>query len=168
MKTTLLIASFLCLFVGVQAQNDPLYLGYLRANTTLLKSAVADLEKEGNNDVKLLEGYYLLLNNTMRDKDEDTFDEYVDKAVDTAERILKKDKKHVKANAMLGAIYGLKIAYSPMKGMFLGGKSSSLSAAGISNAPDNPVGHFFFALNKYNTPETWGGDKALARKHFQK
>lgn len=168
MKRLTFVVLALFVLTNAFAQSDKVYHGYLSGSTTLLKAAITELESQNAPAIDRLEAHYVLLNNTMSDQDEDTFDEYVDEAEELAEEILDRDKMHVKANALLGAIYGLKIAYSPMKGMFLGGKSSDLSAAGIKNAPENPISHLFFAMNKHNTPEMWGGDKALAMKHFRK
>ncbi|MGF1533328.1 MAG: hypothetical protein ACFCUI_06480 [Bernardetiaceae bacterium] len=156
-------------FLAQAQAEDYLYQGYIKSSQTLLKTAVDHIKKSPErNDLRLLEAYYLLLNNTMRDNDEETFDLYVDDAEKLAKQILKKNPQQVEASGILGAIYGLKIAYSPMKGMFLGGKSSSLSEAGIQSQADHPVGHLFFAMNKHNTPEMWGGDPVLALEHFRK
>ncbi len=91
-----------------------------------MKKLASKVESDASveNRYQLLEAQYILLSGTMASQNEDLFDDYVDDTVKNAEKILKADSKHVKTNALLSAIYGLKIAYSPMKGMFLGGKSS--------------------------------------------
>ena len=72
------------------------------------------------------------------------------------------------AKALLSSAYGFKIAYSPMKGMVLGGKSSSLIEKATKQSPESPLVWRLHGSNKLFTPEQWGGDKALALESFRK
>ncbi len=150
------------------------YEAYLKNSETLQKDLIKKLtekvEKDASieNRYQLLEAQYVLLNATMSAQNEDLFDDYVDDAVKNAEKILKAESKHAKTSALLSAIYGLKIAYSPMKGMFLGGKSSDLAKDATKYDANEPIAWLKYGGNKMYTPETWGGDKKVALESFEK
>ncbi|GMQ31437.1 hypothetical protein [Algoriphagus confluentis] len=117
-------------------------------------------------DLALME--YGLLNATMVDQDERLFDSYVD-GLEKRLKALSSSKTYgADAKALLSSLYGYKIAYSPMKGMFLGPKSSGLLEEAFAQAPNSPIVLKMMAGNKYFTPETWGGDKDEALALFQK
>ncbi len=169
---------FGCIIHPVLAQNTPqtvVYQGYVMNSATLQKEAVATLQAAYEADKKntealyqLFEAQYVLLNCTMATKDEELFDEYVDDAVKNGKKLLDDATYAARANALLSAIYGYKIAYSPMKGMFLGGSSSSMSEKAIELAANDPVAWLKFGSNRYNTPEMWGGNKEEALQSFEK
>ena len=60
------------------------------------------------------------------------------------------------------------MAYSPMKAINLGLKSSQLLEDAIKQNPQSPIVLKQYASNLYFTPEMWGGDKELALKTFLK
>jgi tetratricopeptide (TPR) repeat protein len=150
------------------------YEAYVKNSETLQKDLVKKITKKVESDAsvenryQLLEAQFVLLNGTMSAKNEDLFDDYADDAVDNAEEILDSEKKHAKTNALLSAIYGFKIAYSPMKGMFLGGKSSDLAKNSTKYDENEPIAWLKYGGNKMYTPETWGGDKKVALESFEK
>jgi tetratricopeptide (TPR) repeat protein len=111
---------------------------------------------------------YGLLNATMVDQDERLFDAYADGLEKRLTTLTKSKTYGAEAKALLSSLYGFKIAYSPMKGMFLGPKSSGLLEEAFGQAPNSPIVLKMMAGNKYFTPETWGGDKDEALQLFQK
>lgn len=111
---------------------------------------------------------YGLLNATMVDQDERLFDTYVDGLEKRLKTLSQSKTYSAEAKALLSSLYGYKIAYSPMKGMFLGSKSSGLLEEAYAKAPNSPIVLKMMAGNKYFTPETWGGDKDEALALFQK
>jgi tetratricopeptide (TPR) repeat protein len=150
------------------------YLAYLDQDKNSWKSNVAVATKayqsqpdtESKYQLALME--YGLLNATMKDQDEKLFDAYVDGLEERLEE-LSKDKTHsAEAKALLSSVYGFKIAYSPWKGMILGGKSSDLLEAAMKSAPNSPIVQKMYAGNQYFTPEMWGGDKDKALAAFLK
>ena len=118
--------------------------------------------------LNLMVSHLGLLSSTMRDKDEDLFDDYYDDAVDNLELIIDKDKKWAEPKAMLSAIYGLKMGYSPMQGMFLGSKSGSLIDKAKDLAPQSAMVWKVYANSKFFTPEMWGGDLKEAIEAYEK
>lgn len=111
---------------------------------------------------------YGLLNSTMKDKDEEMFDNYVDATEDHLEQLTKHHDTRGEAKALLSAVYGLKMAYSPWKGIYLGSKSSSLMDEALQESPESPLVWKLYANSKLFTPETWGGDKREALEAYKK
>lgn len=109
-----------------------------------------------------------LLSATMRDQDEDLFDTYVDKTEKNLETLIEKNKTWGEPRALLSALYGLKMGYSPWKGMYLGAKSSSLMDKARKDTPNSPLVWKLYANSKFFTPETWGGDLKEAIKAYEK
>jgi len=173
-----LVALCFSLNLGLQAQENlekMIYSGFVMNSPSIQKEAIekAKAQHESEQDnielrYQLLEAQYILLNGTFSTQDEDTFDEYADDAVDNAKEIIELAPKHAKAHALLSSLYGLKIAYSPMKGMFLGAKSGKLMEKAINLDEAEPVAWFKFGASKFNTPETWGGDKKVVLESFEK
>lgn len=64
--------------------------------------------------------------------------------------------------ALLSAIYGLRIAISPMSGMRYGPKSGHALKTAMSLEPENPRVLMLSGTNKARTPSRFGGDKDLA------
>lgn len=178
MKRTLLL-TYIFVSTAIFAQSDNqegFYKAYLNSDLEFLKTYI-----DGHNNDELLkstdidlltselESYYVLLSSTLSYEDEEeTFDNYVDNHIAIAERIIALDEKNAVANAMLSGIYGLKIAYSPMKSMFLGPKSNSHSSKSMEFDKEDPVVLLMYGINKYNTPKTWGGDVDAAIEALNK
>ena len=100
---------------------------------------------------------YGILNATMKDKDEEIFEKYVEHAIDHLNALIEKEYRDAECKALLSAIYGLKISYSPWKGMFYGSKSSSLIEDAMEHYSDSPLVQKLYGNSKFFTPEMWGG-----------
>lgn len=109
-----------------------------------------------------------LLSATMRDKDEKLFDQYYDPAVSNLKTLIDKEKKWAEPKALLSAIYGLKMGYSPWQGMFLGSKSNSLIDKAKELSPQSGLVWKVHANSKLFTPETFGGSLSEAISSFEK
>lgn len=170
MKTLNII--FILLIAGsviAQPYSELQYAAYLKASKTLwLKSVEQATNEFGSDSFERAMALYGLLNSTMASEDEETFDGYVDQTTDLLKQIIDSDPKHGEAHAVLSATYGLAMAYSPMKGMFLGSKSSSLMEKAIILAPESPLVQKLYAGWKLHTPSMFGGDEDEAVKAFQK
>lgn len=163
----------------VSAQNihELQYRAYLNQEQSLdlWKQAVTEseaaLKKNPTNDslqYTLAFSRFSLLSATMRTKDEDTFDKHYNNTITLLEDIIAKNKKWAEPHALLSAAYGLKMAYSPMQGMVLGSKSSSLAEKAIKLNAQSALAWKVYANSKFFTPEMFGGDVAEAIKAFQK
>ena len=185
MKHIILI--FLCMLIlrlPSMAQNsesnEASYKAYLgdqdiKVVKELWKKVVADQQAEYNkapNDqgrlYQLALAQFGLLSSTMRDKDEALFDEYADATEENLETLISKNKKWGEPRALLSALYGLRMGYSPWKGMYLGSKSQSLMDKALNDAPSSPLVWKLYANSKFFTPEMWGGDLKEAIKAYEK
>jgi len=163
--------------IGLSAQEidqtkitQQLYTAYISNSRPAWKISLAQLENSKTESLQLMlaKGYYGAAGTAMGNQDEDLAEAMLKKAEKVAKKILAKNKKFPEANALLSAIYGLKIALSPMKGMFLGGKSSSAAKKGINLAPDNGFTNFIMGNYLYYTPSMFGGDVQESLTYLEK
>lgn len=109
---------------------------------------------------------YLLARNAYATKDEKTFDQYIDKAEERAEKLVQQEKGWSEASALLGTIYGIKISQSPMKGITLGPKTTSMMKEASVADSTNPRVWIVYGSMKLNTPSFFGGSVEDAQKFF--
>ena len=89
-------------------------------------------------------------------------------AMEILENYLEQDPQDGEAWALLAQVYGLKIAYQPMKGAYYGPKSGSALAKAFEHAPTSPRTYLVQGISAYNTPVMFGGSKPAALKAFDK
>lgn len=148
-----------------QSVNDLMYQAYITQKKELWKKSVelATVEfkqkpTDAHAHVSLGVAHYGLLLSTMSTEDKDLFDEYVSATKDRLKEIIELPSTAAEGKGLLSAVLGLQMAYSPMKGMLLGGKSSNLAAEARELAPTSPLAWRFYGINKFYTPSTFGGD----------
>lgn len=150
------------------------YLAYLKSDKMAWKQNVAYANKlyqdnptqKSKFDLAITE--YGLLNVTMVDQDETLFDAYVVDCESRLEDLSKSKTYGSEAKALLSGLMGYKMAYSPMKSMLLGPKSSSLLEEAMKQNPNSPIVLRQYASSMYYTPAMWGGDKKLGLKAYLK
>ncbi len=157
-------------FQGIaQTSQEMQYAAYIKVSKSMWERSISLAEKEfGPKSFQKVVAMYGLLNNTMAAQDEDTFDENVDQTIDLLKEIIENDPNHGEAMAVLSATYGLVMAYSPMKGMLYGSKSTGLVESAIKIQPDSPLVQKLFASSKLYTPEMFGGSPKTAVVSFEK
>ena len=174
---SVIMAGLVILSLSVHAQNsidEISYAAYLKSSTTLWEKAIdiqtKNLEKENStqNRYQLAMAYYGLLNATMATQDEDTFSKYLDKTKDLLTEVIEADESMGEPRAIYSSVLGLEMAYSPMKGMYLGYKSNSYMSKAMELSPESPLVIKLYAGSKLYTPSMFGGDKDAAREHFDK
>jgi len=159
------------------ASNPDTYRAYLTSATADAMKAWEDVVNKYQSDLKedpssedrrfnLALAQYGLLNGTMRAKDETLFDRHVEAAVENLESI--KGSHTYEAQALLAAVYGLQMAYSPSKGMFLGPRSGSLLDKARKGDPKSALIWKLYANSKLHTPEAYGGDVDEAIESYEK
>ena len=154
--------------------NQATYNAYLSGSQNLWIQAVQKARtahEQSSTDAsnfEVLLAEYGLLNSTMRDQDEDLFDEYIKEAIDRGEELVESEYRTADTKAILSALTGLKIAYSPWKGMFLGPKSSNLVMEAMSLDSESPIVQQLYANQQNFTPEMWGGNPDNAIRAYQK
>ena len=167
----LIIVGVMVISFGLSAQSphETQYVAYLKASKTLWERSVEEAEKvHGKESFETALALYGLLNNTMATKDEEAFDKYKDETVDLLEALIDRNDNWGEPRAVLSSVYGLVMAYSPMKGMFLGMKSSSLMDDAVKLQSESALVQKLFAGSKLYTPEMWGGDPEKAKRAYEK
>lgn len=141
---------------------------------TLWTELISDLESDPNfeNDESLQYAWvkcqYGLAGVYMATYDTEKGAPVVAKAVEMNQRLLKKNNKNADYHAMLSALYGLQIGFSPMKGMFLGAKSDKHINKAVDLEPENGFAWLQKGMSYFHTPSMFGGDKGEAVKCFRK
>ncbi|MBI3577782.1 MAG: tetratricopeptide repeat protein [Ignavibacteriales bacterium] len=156
----------------VEAKKS-LYQGYAFNNKQQTLNAYAMLERaasmEPNNRYvvyHLAYAEYLLARTAYVGKDEHTFGQYIDKATERTERLLEHENGWSEASALLGAINGIKISQSPMKGMVLGPETTDMMKEASAADSLNPRVWIVYGTMKLNTPSFFGGSIEDAQKFF--
>lgn len=168
-KLTTIMAGVITVVASAQSTNEIAYGAYLTASKTMWEKAVKSAAKQnGATSFEKAMALYGLLNNTMATQDEETFDNYKDQTIELLEEIIESNEEWGEPRAVLSSVYGLVMAYSPMKGMYLGMKSSSLMEEAMKLQPESPIVQKLFAGSKLYTPEIFGGDPEMAVESFQK
>jgi tetratricopeptide (TPR) repeat protein len=177
MKSTInyLIAMFIHVSLQAQNQQELMYQAYLNRSSDQWKKALEIAQKEltanvgdATKQMALAYAYFSLLNGSMAMPDDKLFDDYISPAKKFIKKLVDENPKSGEAAAMLSSIYGNEIGKSPMKGMLLGSKSSSLAEKGILLEPNSPLAWSVYASNKYYTPSSFGGDLQEAIKGWEK
>lgn len=109
-----------------------------------------------------LESYYVQLNGTLFYEAEDVFDEHVDDAVDLFNDIIVSTPECSDALTILSGIYGLKIAYTPMLGMFYGLKAGSYMRQAVDLDLTSRKVILLRGINQYIIPAAFGGITPVA------
>ena len=89
--------------------------------------------------------------------------ELLDDAVSQLQQVVKRNEKDVEAQALLGSVYGLQIAESPViRGMTLGPRANAALDRAAEIDPGNPRVILLQGVSAFNTPAMFGGgtDKA--------
>lgn len=179
MKNLLIIILSLILSSTANAQSsqEVQYRAYLNSEQplTLWKQAVTACqtalgEKTGDDSLlfDLALAQYGLMNATLRTEDEDTFDAYYPDAIANVERLTDRNKKWGDPMALQSAMYGLKMAYSPMQGMVLGYQSNALIKKAIKVSPQSAFAWKVYATSEFFTPKMFGGDLNEAIEAYKK
>jgi tetratricopeptide (TPR) repeat protein len=178
MKPLLIIMLLTAIGIASTAQDtidETMYQAYLHQDKILWKKAVEERAKEAkqspsdaNKQFKLAFAQFSLLSSTMATKDEALFDEYLDTEKELLKSLINNPKTAPEAKALLSATYGLQMGYSPMKGITLGSKSSSLAEEAKTLAPTSAIAWRMYGGSKYYTPSAFGGDAKEAITALEK
>jgi tetratricopeptide (TPR) repeat protein len=109
-----------------------------------------------------------LLNATMRTENEALFDAHVEETLDYLKQLIERDHRIAEVKALMASVYGFKIAYAPLKGMFLGPRNTALIEQALDLKPDSPIVQKMYAQHQYFTPEMWGGNVENARRAYER
>lgn len=99
---------------------------------------------------------------------EDKAEIYLDKAISATDEILALSSNDSKGLALRGALYGLEIAISNYKAVYLGPRSLDFIEKALLLNPENPTAWIEHGNALYYMPSVFGGDKAKARNAYRK
>jgi len=166
-KLITVIVGVITVVASAQSTKEIAYGAYLTASKTMWEKSVAQaVEEHGEESFERALALYGLLNNTMASQDEKTFNKYKGETIDLLEELIEEKPNWGEPKAVLSSTYGLVMAYSPMKGMFLGMKSSSLMDEALKQQPESALIQKLYAGSKLYTPEMFGGDPEEAVNFF--
>lgn len=186
MKTLLIFAVAFGSMIQLKAQNtdsngqsadEIIYQAYLnqKYDAAPWKEAIKIRETELNKNSQEIEprfqlalSQFALVSSSMRNRDEDLFDEYYNPLLKNLKKIIEGDKNWAEPYAIQAAAYGVKMGYSPMQGMILGSKSTNLIEKAKKLNPSSAIVWKVYANAKFFTPEMWGGDLDEAIAGYEK
>lgn len=170
MRNLISISLLLGWFASISQTLDEMqYAAYLTVSKTMWERSIEKAESAtGAQSFEKALAMYGLLNSTMASRDKDTFEVYVDQTVDLLKAIIDQDPEWGEPKAVLSSVYGLIMAYSPMKGIIYGSKSSSLMDDAMRKQNDSPMVQKLYGGSKLYTPKMFGGDPEEAVKAFEK
>ncbi len=164
----ILFIVFVLLVSGAFAQRSSVQ-AYLAADLDIWKKvAQSATAVHGEASMETAMAYYGLLNSTMATKDRETFDRYADKTLKILSQLQEDPDHKTEAMAIRSSIYGLKIAYKPFLGMFVGGKSSNLIQKAMTLDPESPIVLKLYGGWLHYTPDTYGGNAEKAIETLEK
>jgi len=151
------------------------YRAYLTSSSNLWIDGINKLTERFENSsedmeilLELAKAQYGLLQSCIPNKDKSTFNKYVDKLEKNVSKLLKHNEKSAIAHVLQAGIYSVKMAFAPMKGMYLGPKNIKHTELAIKYDDKLPEAIEMKASSKLFTPEAFGGDIPGAVKLYTK
>lgn len=111
---------------------------------------------------------YRILCTGFASGDDGLFGQFADSAIVHAEKAQSDPRFKSDASALLGSVYGMKIAKNWVQAPFLGPKSSHLLEEAVQSDSTNPRAWFFTGVSQFSTPEFFGGSKKKAAESFDR
>ena len=148
--------------------------GVNRGSTDSLKQARALFKQAvGGPESPALAHYYAALAdyrlvNQLPEDAEDRREQTLNDAIDHLTAATDRAPKMADAWALLAGCYGQMMGLHPMRGMYLGPKSSNAMETAKTLAPKNPRVWIISGTQEYFTPTLFGGDKEQALQEFEK
>jgi len=173
----------LCLIISLIsfAQNSSseeiqqiFYKAYYSNNIQLWEMGIQKLQSTYNasKDRAVLEEIALakfgLINACMGNKEKEKAEKVTDDLQSTLEKLLKENGESPSINALYGGVLGLQIGFSPMKGMWLGSKSSKHIEKALKLKNNHPDALYHKGSSYYHTPSMFGGDLEKAVESYSK
>ena len=168
--------------INLQAQEicpdeklDELMLKASIVNSSMLWDRAINLTlinyKASNTSKDLLElcyAYYGKLGNCLSKQDREEGIAIIEKGLAAAEKLSQDFEHESVAYALLAGFNGMSIAFSPMKGMFLGPESDKQIEKSLDLDPNNAIGWLQKGSSQYNTPRIFGGSVDKSVDSFKK
>ncbi len=103
----------------------------------------------------------------LSQKDMDSFNKYMNEAIDLLKSLIASNDKDAEAMSLLATCYGIKITSDWNLAKSLGSDSQKLLATALAIEPNNPRVLLQEGISKFNSPEFFGGSKEKAMQLFK-
>lgn len=169
-------------FIGsVQAQNicefnelETMFKAYTLNSIALWEKTINELEKDGrlksDPEIQLQYAYahYGLAGTCIgaRQKEKGLAASKVGERY--AKKLLNNEAYASEGHALLSGLFGLQIAFNPMKGMYLGPKSDKHCDLALKLNEENAFAYLQKGSSLYNTPSMFGGSVEKSVEQFEK
>ncbi|MEM9832229.1 MAG: tetratricopeptide repeat protein [Bacteroidota bacterium] len=184
MNSLPLISRFLFIALGCAislpsfAQVNPevrqlFYQGYLTATKAPWEQAIEIINQDASLDETqkihaITEAQCGLLNYTMANQDEATYEAVADDMEANLETLLEQDSDDAVALAKMAQLLGATMSFKRWKAMYLSPKSEELGSRALKADPESPEAWMQRGGSRLFTPEMFGGDVDEAVAAYQK
>ena len=110
---------------------------------------------------------YRLLTQAFSTKNDETFDQLIDGAVEHCKKAIELETDWSEPKALLSTLYSYKIAKNWMSAMTLGPKSDGLTEEALEKNPNNPRVLLIRGISFFNKPSMFGGSVDKAQADFE-
>lgn len=147
--------------------------GFNMADYDQVREARALFERATNDEHRSAWAHYYValadynLANLLAQNDKGAAGDHLDSAIEHLKAGIEREES-AEAYALLSSVYGRKIGFKPLMGMFLGPKADKALDRAKELEPDNPRAILTEAVSDFNTPKMFGGSKARAMEGFQR
>jgi hypothetical protein len=159
----LLFAATFSTAVAADEQLNKIENAYQAADVATL-TTLASATQGGNQ----LVAQYRLSSLTLGANDKEKAQKLLNDLKNNLEAEIQKNPDNAEAAALLASTYGMLTTVEPGKVMEYGPSSGQAESHALAVGPDNPMVLLLTGLNKFYTPEQWGGGKAQALEYFDK
>ena len=180
--TKFLIISIITLScISVKAQGEKIvqleekaYTAYINSSIFMWKqlskeadNILSDNKSSTNNKIRAIKLKYGLLYGCLSNKDQQTYDQYLDETINQLETLLKNNKETSDLYTVSAAIMSVQMGFSPAKGMTLGSQSGKHIDKALNLDSISAIAWRQLASSKYFTPKMFGGDINEAIKSYE-
>ena len=150
------------------------YEGYIYGSVQKWEKGIQQLNELYNQNkeeallLELAKAEYGAVGACMGKEDTDSGKAHLKKAEDFLGAYLKLNPKSAMANALKSGLLGFKIAFSPMKGMWLGPQSGKYLKKAFEYDDTKPNVWYHKGMYLIHTPSAFGGDPEASVVHFKK
>lgn len=178
-KSVLVLFLLSSIHLGFAQDSHPdleqiFYKAYCNSNVQLWQTGIQQLkqEYEQSKDPQILlalaQAETGLIGTYMGKQQMEKAEDITDEAEKHLEKALKSLDNNSDVHALYAGVLGFQIAFSPMKGMFLGSKSEKHIETAMNLEGENPIAWYEQGASYYHTPSMFGGDVGKAVECFEK
>jgi tetratricopeptide (TPR) repeat protein len=137
--------------------------GFARAAGTFAKACTQQPDSGTNFYWKGVAEFHRLLHLLGSPTNQTEATEALQKTITTLTTAVKLDGSNAESHALLGTVYGMSIAESPVRAVWLGRRVLSEQDQALEFGPNSPRVQYLLGMSHYHAPTLWGG-KAEALK----